>query len=61
MVKELRDKNEKIQNLATKLIQILFVLDGKVNEKEAMSIEIGILSDVSIAELINWFLTMIFL
>lgn len=40
-------KEEKISGLASKLVQILFVLDGKIVEKEALSTELGSLSDVS--------------
>lgn len=39
-------KEEKISGLASKLVQILFVLDGKIVEKEALSTELGSLSDI---------------
>lgn len=47
VAKEIKAKDETISGLASKLVQILFVLDGKVVEKEALSHELGPLSNVS--------------
>ena len=48
VAKEIKIKDEQINNMASKLVQILFVLDGKVDEKEATSYNVNRLSEVSI-------------
>jgi len=47
VAKELKLKDERSQEIAAKLVQTLFALDGKIDEKEATSRELVSLSDVS--------------
>ena len=49
VAKEIKDKKEKLDLLASKFVQILFLIDGKVSEKDAATDELESLSDVSIA------------
>ena len=47
VAKEIKDKKEKLELHAAKLVQMLFLLDGRVDEKEAVTDELESLSDVS--------------
>ena len=47
VARELRVKDCKIASIADKLIKTLFVLDGKVNEKDAVSEDSERLAEVS--------------
>ena len=47
VAKELKVKEEKIQTIAAKLMQMIFTLEGKIEDKEASSQEVVELADVS--------------
>ena len=47
VAKELKSKDEKLQEIAAKLVQSIYMLDGKVNEQEATTQEVLGLADVS--------------
>ena len=48
VAKEIKQKDELLQKVAAKLVKTLYILDGKIDEKEALSEEHLELAEVSI-------------